>query len=137
MTTNSAAAAVRAVLERVYAAWARNDADAFVEPYDEAATASLPGTFLSNRAAIHATMKALFTGVLAGSRAVYEIQSIRWPGADVALVTSQGAVVRAGQMQPDEATRSFETWVLCKHGAEWRVLAFHNCLAGSGGRDGE
>jgi uncharacterized protein (TIGR02246 family) len=137
MTTNSADAAVRAVLERVYVAWAKNDADAFVEPYNEAATAILPGTFLANRAAIHATMKALFAGLLAGSRAVYEVQSIRWPGTDVALVSSKGAIVRAGQMQPDEATRSFETWVLSKQGAEWQVLAFHNCPAVSGGSDGK
>ena len=137
MTTNSAQAAVRAVLERVYAAWAKNDADAFVAPYDEAATAILPGTFLPNRAAIHATMKALFAGPLAGSRAIYEIQSIRWPGTDVALVTSKGAIIRAGQLQPDETTRSLETWVLSKRSAEWQVLAFHNCPAVSGGPDGK
>jgi ketosteroid isomerase-like protein len=35
------------VLHEVYAAWASGDADAFVTPYTEHATAVLPGSYLA------------------------------------------------------------------------------------------
>jgi len=118
---------VREVLAEVYAAWAANDADAFVQPYDETATAILPGSYLHGRQAIRAAMAALFASDLKGSKAVHEVQDIRFAGADVAIVTSKGAVVLAGQTEPDAASRSLETWVLSRDGGSWRVQAFHNC----------
>jgi uncharacterized protein (TIGR02246 family) len=120
---------VRAVLAQVYRAWERNDAEAFVVPYAEDATATLPGSFLASRAAIRATMVTVFAGPLAGSRAVYEIQSVRFRGADTAIVASRGAIVFAGQAEPAPETRSLETWVLTRHDGTWRVDAFHNCPA--------
>jgi uncharacterized protein (TIGR02246 family) len=118
---------VREVLAEVYAAWAANDADAFVEPYADTATAILPGCYLRGRQAIRATMAALFAGDLKGSMAVHEVQQIRFAGTEVAIVTSKGAVVPAGQAEPDAASRSLETWVLSRDGSSWRVQAFHNC----------
>jgi uncharacterized protein (TIGR02246 family) len=75
---------VRAVLDEVYAAWAANDADAFVAGYAEDATAVLPGSHLPNREAIRATMAAVFAGIL------------------------------AGQTEPAAETRSVDTWVLSR-----------------------
>jgi uncharacterized protein (TIGR02246 family) len=118
---------VRAVLDRVYAAWAANDADAFVEPYAEEATAQLPGASLPNRAAIHSTMTAVFAGELKGTRAVHEPRSVRFLGDDVAVVISQSAIVFPGQSEPAEQTRAFDTWVLSKRIDAWRVEAFHQC----------
>jgi len=118
---------VRGVLAEVYAAWAANDADAFVQPYADTATAILPGSYLRGRQAIRAAMAALFASHLKGSKAVHEVQDIRFAGADVAIVTSKGAVVLAGQAEPDAASRSLETWVLSRDGGSWRVQAFHNC----------
>jgi uncharacterized protein (TIGR02246 family) len=92
--------AVRDALAEVYAAWSAGDADAFVKPYAETATAILPGACLRGRAAIRDTMAMLFAGELKGSRAVYEVQDIRFVGADVAIVTSKGAVLLAGQGLP-------------------------------------
>jgi uncharacterized protein (TIGR02246 family) len=119
--------AVRAVLDEIYAAWAANDADAFVAPYAEAATAVLPGTYLPDRATIRATMAALFAGALRGSTAVHEVRNIRFVGTDVAIVISKGAVVPAGRTVPDAASRALETWVLTRPDGTWRVQAFHNC----------
>ena len=119
--------AVRAVLDEVYAAWADNDADAFVAPYAETATAVLPGMYLPDREAIRATMATLFAGELNGSTGVHEVQSIRFVDADVAIVISKGAILRAGQTEPDAASRALETWVLSKQDGTWRVHAFHNC----------
>jgi uncharacterized protein (TIGR02246 family) len=118
---------VRAVLDEVYAAWADNDADALVASYAETATAVLPGTYLPDRQAIRATMAALFAGELAGSKGVHQVQSVRLVGADVAIVISRGAMLLAGQTEPDAANRALETWVLARQDGTWRVQGFHNC----------
>jgi ketosteroid isomerase-like protein len=52
--------AVAEVLDEVYAAWASGDADAFVTPYTEHATAVLPGPYLQGKDTIRSTMAAGF-----------------------------------------------------------------------------
>jgi uncharacterized protein (TIGR02246 family) len=123
--TDNADQQVREVIGEVYAAWDANDADAFARPYAEEATATLPGAYLSGRQAIRDTMATLFAGDLKGSRAIYEVRKIRFVG-DAAIVTSKGAVLLAGQAEPDDASRALETWVLSRPGGAWRIDAFHN-----------
>jgi uncharacterized protein (TIGR02246 family) len=125
--TDDADRQVREVLRQVYAAWEANDADAFAAPYAETATATLPGAYLPGRQAIRDTMAALFAGELNGSRAIYEVREIRFVTGDVAIAASKGAVLLAGQAEPDAASRALETWVLSRQGGAWRVQAFHNC----------
>ena len=134
MTSNNATpiltgddSAVRAALDGVYVAWADNDADAFVAPYAEDATAVLPGSYLPNKEAIRATMAAVFSGPLKGSRAIHEVQSIRFLGDSAALVISKGAVLLAGQTEPAQESRGLDTWVLSKQDGTWLIEAFHNC----------
>jgi uncharacterized protein (TIGR02246 family) len=118
---------VRAVLDAVYAAWADNDADAFVAPYASDATAVHSGTVMEDRDAIRLTMAAVFAGPLEGSRGIHDVQSIRFIGADAAIVLSKGAVVFAGQAEPAQESRTLDGWVLSKQDGAWRVEAFHNC----------
>jgi len=125
--TDDAGCQVREVLRQVYAAWEAGDADAFAKPYAETAMATLPGAYLPGRQAIRDTMATLFAGELKGSRAIYEVREIRFVAGDVAIVASKGAVLLAGQTEPDAATRALETWVLSRQGAAWQVQAFHNC----------
>ena len=119
--------AVRAMLDAVYAAWADNDADAFVAPYASDATAVHSGTVMEDRNAIRITMAAVFAGPLEGSRGIHHVQSIRFIGADTAIVLSKGAIVLAGQAEPAQESRTLDGWVLCKQDGAWRVEAFHNC----------
>ena len=135
MTSNATSAdddsAVAAVLDKVYAAWAAGDADAFVAPYAEHATAVLPGSYLQDKDAIRATMAGGFTGPLKNSRGVHQVQSIRFPGAGTAIVISKGGIVFAGQTGIAPETRSVKTWVLSRQDGTWRVEAFHNCARDS------
>jgi uncharacterized protein (TIGR02246 family) len=119
--------AVRAVLDAVYAAWADNDADAFVAPYAAAATAVHSGTVMEDRDAIRATMATVFDGPLKGSRGIHDVQRIRFVGADTAIVLSKGAILFAAQSEPAAESRTLDGWVLCKQDGTWRVEAFHNC----------
>lgn len=118
--------AVRAVLDGIYAAWADNDADAFVAGYAEDATALLPGSYLQDRDAIRATMADVFAGPLKGSRGVHEVQSVRFPGPGTAIVISKGGIVLAGETEPQPANRALDSWVLSGHDGTWRVRAFHS-----------
>jgi uncharacterized protein (TIGR02246 family) len=133
MTSNEATTregrAVAAVLDEVYAAWAAGDADAFVAPYSEHANAVLPGSYLRDRSAIRATMAEAFAGPLKGSTGVHQVQSIRFPAAETAIVISKGGIQFAGQARPAPETRSVDTWLLSR---SWRVEAFHNCPEAEG-----
>jgi uncharacterized protein (TIGR02246 family) len=119
--------AVRAVLDTVYAAWTANDADAFVAPYEPSATAVHSGMVMNDRDAIRATMATEFARRLKASRGMHDVQSIRFVGADTAIVLSKGAICFAGQDEPASESRTLDGWVLCKRGETWRVEAFHNC----------
>jgi uncharacterized protein (TIGR02246 family) len=119
--------AVRGVLDAVYAAWADNDADAFVAPYMPSATAVHSGTVMEDRDAIRVTMATVFDGPLKGSKGIHDVQKIRFIGADTAVVLSKGAILFAGQAEPSPESRTLDGWVLCKHDGGWRVEAFHNC----------
>ena len=118
---------VREVLKEVYAAWEANDADAFATRYAETASATLPGAYLPGRQAIRDMMATLFAGDLKDSRAVYEVREIRFVTGDVAIVASKGAVLLAGQTEPDAASRALKTWVLSRQDGTWHIQAFHNC----------
>jgi uncharacterized protein (TIGR02246 family) len=125
-SSNDDERAVREALDAVYAAWAENDADAFVEPYADDATALLPGVYLPGRETIRAAMADVFQGPLRDSRAIHEVQSIRFPRPGTAVVINKGALVPAGATEPSPGTRSLETWVLARHDGRWRVVAFQN-----------
>ena len=73
---------------------ADNDADAFVAPYAPDATAVHTGTVMPDRDAIRATMVAGFAGPLQGSEGIHEVQSVRFVGADTAIVLSRVAYVK-------------------------------------------
>jgi uncharacterized protein (TIGR02246 family) len=136
MTDNSPASvlttddsAVRAVLDSVYAAWANNDADAFVTNYTEDATSILPGSYRETREMIRDRMAASFAGPLKGSRVIDEVQSVRFLGDDGAVVVSKSGVLMAGETDVPGERWVMATWVLAKRDGKWLLAAYHNCPA--------
>jgi uncharacterized protein (TIGR02246 family) len=119
--------AVRAVIDGVYAAWAANDAEAFVAGYAEQATAQLPGAYLPDREAVRSCMAAEFAGSLRGTRATHDVVSVRLIDPDAAIVIGRGAVVMPGQTEPAPGSATLNTWVLSRRTGGWRVEAFHGC----------
>jgi len=117
--------AVRAVVAAVYEAWTANDADAFVRDYAEDVLATLPGSYLVGRAAVHETMSAMFAGPLRGCRATHEVRDVRVIG-DAAIVTVCGMVTLASRPAPEPWTS--ETYFLVRD-PDWQVRAYHNCPA--------
>jgi uncharacterized protein (TIGR02246 family) len=119
-------AAVRAVIDGVYAAWAANDPDAFVAAYTADTTAALPETYLVGKDAVRSTMAAMFAGPFRGCRASHEVRDVRMLG-DTAIVVTKGTVVLAGRTDPEPWV--LETWVLSRGPDSWLVRAYHNCPA--------
>ena len=87
----------------------------------------MPGAYLNGRAALHTAMRQLFAGPLAGAKGVFDVQSIRYPATDVAVVISRGRVLLADQTAAAEAEPWLDTWVLSRDGDTWRVESFHTC----------
>jgi uncharacterized protein (TIGR02246 family) len=119
--------AVRAVIRAVYAAWADNDADAFIAQYTDDATVVMPGVYRRSRDEVYAYMAAAFAGPLKGSRAIDEPQNVRLLGEDAAVVISEGGILMAGESVLPAERRVRATWVVEKRGGQWLVAAYHNC----------
>ena len=127
--TDTDEAAVRAVLDALYAAWADGDADAFAALYREDATVVMPGVLHRGRAAVRDHMAAAFAGPLRGSRAVDRPLEVRILGTDTAIVVSSAGILMADEQElPPERERS-ATWVLHREHGRWSIAAYANTPA--------
>jgi uncharacterized protein (TIGR02246 family) len=120
------AAQVEQVLSDVYKAWAENDADAFVAPYTDDATAILPGSYRKGKENIRASMAAGFAGPLKGSSTVNQTLDVRLFGPDTAVVTSESGILMAGESEVPAQRMVLATWVLTKRDGKWLVNSYHN-----------
>src|SRR6266545_3438114 len=121
--------AVRDVLQRIYAAWQANDAEAFAACYLDDATVVLPGVFHRGRAAVREHMAEGFAGPLKGSQGIDEPQDIRILGGDTAVVVSRAGIVLAGERDLPAERERMATWVLSRHTGRWMVAAYANAPA--------
>lgn len=121
--------AVRAVLDDIYAAFAAGDPEKYAHSYSENATVVTPGMWLDNQTALQSTMAQLFAGPLAGATGRFDVQSIRYPNADTAVVVSRGRIRLASEPATGEPADQpwLDTWVLARDSGRWRVAAFHSC----------
>jgi uncharacterized protein (TIGR02246 family) len=119
-------AAIQAVLTDSYKAWDAGDADGMVADYTEDATAILPGSLRDGREAIRQSMAMAFAGPLQGSSTWNRQLSIRFIGADGAIVISESAILFAGETEAPESRKVNATWVFEKRDGRWLVAAYHN-----------
>jgi len=118
---------VAGIAQRVVAAWAEHDADAFAEVFTPDGTMILPGdVFKRNRDEIRAFMAAAYAGPYQGTQVTGRPLGVRFIGADVAVMITEGGI-----LLPDETTVAAErqiraTWVAVRDGATWRLAAYHN-----------
>jgi uncharacterized protein (TIGR02246 family) len=85
---------IRDLFDRFMRAWADNDPAKYVACFtSDADYVSYDGTGTVGRAAMHHHFDKLFRGVLAGSRLVGDIESIRFVNTDVAVVHGTASVL--------------------------------------------
>jgi uncharacterized protein (TIGR02246 family) len=121
--------AVLATFDATAKAWADGDASAFAAWYSGDATVLLPGFYLRGRGEIDASMAAAFDGPLHGTRRVHSPQSVRFLGADTAIVVTRSATLFPGEADAPAERQDLATWVLTRQDFQWLVEAYHSCLA--------
>ena len=119
-------AAIRAVLEDSYRAWAAGDADGMVAAYTDDASAIMPGALRDGREVIRDSMAVAFAGPLAGTSTFNRQLSVRFVGADAAIVLSESGILFPGQSEVPLEGRVNCTWVLQRQDGAWRIAAYHN-----------
>ena len=122
----AAEAATRAILEDSYRAWAAGDADGMVAAHTDDASAILPGSLRNSREVIRDSMAEAFAGRLKGTSTSNRQLSIRFIGADAAIVLSESGILFPGQSEVPLEGRVNCTWVLEKRGGAWLIAAYHN-----------
>lgn len=120
-------AEVRALFQRMVTEWNRGDAAAFAAVFTEDSDyVPFDGSHLRGRTANADLHAELFASVLAGSRLVGEVASVRFVTPDVAVMHTTGAVLLAWQRRPAPSRRSIQTLVAVRRAEGFRFAAFHN-----------
>jgi uncharacterized protein (TIGR02246 family) len=130
MTTLDRETEVKDLFDRSTAAWDANDADAFAALYTEDASVVTSVGVSLGREAVRAFMSAGFEGRLKGTKAVENLNSVRFVGGDVAIVDSVSAFVLPGETSVRPGMERRATYVLDRTGGDWRIAAYHNCAIG-------
>lgn len=120
-------AALLAIVRRLSASWANNDADTLSQLYAEDASVVLPGdTYLKGRPAIRDWLAAAFEGKWKGTHVLGVPLEIRYINDETIVMVSHGGAYRAGasEVSVDDAIRGM--WLFIKQGAEWVITAYEN-----------
>ncbi|EHR50289.1 hypothetical protein SacmaDRAFT_2033 [Saccharomonospora marina XMU15] len=121
---------VRQALSRIADAWAAGDADGYARQFSQDADyTAFDGTRMAGRQAIADGHRALFRGIMKGSRMTMEQPSIRFVTDDVAVVCALGGIVMRWQgdrTRPSAKRRSSVTFVFLREGDDWLATAFQN-----------
>ncbi|MFF3226685.1 SgcJ/EcaC family oxidoreductase [Nocardia suismassiliense] len=116
---------VCATLAELNAAWERGDADAYGALFTENGTyTTFTGTYYEGRRDITESHRALFNGVLEGSKLADSYLGIRLFGADTAVVTTRGD--RYDDERPSELSKTATFTMVREQDGQWRIAAFQN-----------
>lgn len=119
-------AAIQAVLDDSYRAWAAGDADGMVTNYTPDATAIMTGSYRDSRDVIRENMALAFAGPLKDTSTYNKRLSIRFVGESAAIVVNESGILFGGATEvPDTGTVN-ATWVLEKRDGQWLIAAYHN-----------
>jgi uncharacterized protein (TIGR02246 family) len=119
--------AIEQLFRDMYQAWTNNDPKRYAECFeDDVDYVAFDGTHIRGRAENERLHRALFDGVLKGTRIEGELVQLRPLSADVVLAHATGAVVFPWQRSVPKNRLSIQTVVLVKREGRWRGAAFQN-----------
>jgi len=119
-------AAIAAIPQRVVAAWAAHDAEAFAEVFTEDGSMILPGLFKKGRGEIGAFMREAFAGEYKGTQVTGDPIEMRFFGPETGLLLTAGGVLAPGEKEvaADRAIRA--SWLVVKTNDGWQLAAYQN-----------
>lgn len=118
--------AIASLTQRVVAAWAAYDADAFADVFTEDGTMVLAGVYLKGYAAIRDYMADAFEGVYKGTQVTGQPLDMRPLGDDAAILLSQGGVLEPGESEVSESAAIHAAWVAVRQDGRWLLAAYQN-----------
>ncbi|MEQ3553749.1 SgcJ/EcaC family oxidoreductase [Pseudonocardia nematodicida] len=117
--------AVCATIGSLTTAWNAGDADAYGAAFTPDATyTSWVGTHYAGREDVVESHRALFGGLLSGTRLVDRYLSVRFVRPDVAVVSTRGDTYDGDE--PPSVPGKVQTYIVVRDGGTWSVAAFHN-----------
>ena len=115
--TSEAEQDIRALLARMFEAWARGDSEAYANCFTEDSDyVTFNGIHLRGRAENAGLHGALFRTVLRGTRIAADVESIVFLSPGVALMHTAA----------DGRKKSYQTYVVVKTGDAWLIRSFQN-----------
>ncbi|GAB3930811.1 SgcJ/EcaC family oxidoreductase [Larkinella terrae] len=119
---------IRELLETIKEAWGKGDAQLFSSCFtDDCDYVTFAGDHLEGRKANAEAHKALWSGILRGSKLNGRVKKIRFLTPDIALVYGLGAVQLRWQKAAPKGRDSISTNVVIRQNGTWKITAFHNC----------
>lgn len=125
--TGGAEAEIAGLPQRVVAAWANNDADAFAEVFTEDGSLILPGIYKTGREQIRSFMADGFAGPYQGTRVTGQPLELRRLGESAAVLITEGGVLAPGETVVADERAIRATWVAEHRDGRWQLAAYQNC----------
>lgn len=119
-------AAVAGLTQRIVAAWAAHDAEAFAAVFTEDGTMILPGAYHQGRADIAAFMAQAFAGPYRGTQVTGTPFNLRFLGQDVAVLLTEGGVLAPGETEVAAERAIRATWLAVRRDGEWLLAGYQN-----------
>ncbi|WP_410648396.1 SgcJ/EcaC family oxidoreductase [Amycolatopsis sp. cmx-4-54] len=124
--TDADKAAIAALTQKVIAAWAYHDADAFADVFTEDGTMILAGSFANGREEIRAFLKDAYATNYKGTQVTGKPVGLRFLSADSAVLLTQGGVLYKGESEVADHNAIRASWTVARQDGEWRLAAYQN-----------
>lgn len=126
MTSNSDAAAIAILTQKMVSGWAYGEAGTIADLFVEDGTMILAGVFCDGRDEIRDYFAKAFEGKYKGTQVTGKPISIRPLGQDVAILLSKGGVLEAGETEVSETGAIHASWLVVRVDGQWRLAAYQN-----------
>jgi uncharacterized protein (TIGR02246 family) len=121
-------AAVWALPQRLVAAWAEQDAEAFSRLFAEDGSMILPGLYKQGREEIRKYMAEAFATKYKGTRVTGQPVNIKFINDQTVVLITVGGVLRPGEKKLSDLNSIRATWLCAKQpDGQWQLACYQNC----------